>query len=203
MNLPQKIRAKYFVHDPSTIDLPAFIPIFQRWIQESKLEGLLIDVADYSHVQNGPGILLIGHEADYAMDMADGRPGMIYNRKREWEDVETSEYALQNRLRVVLRSVLIACQVAEQDPDLSDKVSFRTGELELTFLDRLNTPNQTEQFEAIKGEIRAVVAPLYGHRETTIEMKYDDQRRPLTVRVHITDAPNVSTLLEHLEPVTA
>lgn len=202
MNLPQKIRAKYFVQDPSTIDLPVFIPIFQRWIQESKLEGLLIDVADYSHVQNGPGILLIGHEADYALDMADGRPGMIYNRKREWVDVESNEYTLQNRLRTVLQSILIACQTAKQDPDLSG-VTFRTDELELTFLDRLNASNQIEKFEAIKGEIQTVLGQLYGDRETTIDMKYEDQRRPLTVRVQISNAPSLSTLLEQSEPIPA
>ena len=89
MTIPQRIKVKYFVQEPAAVDLPAFIPVFHHWIQEHRVEGLLIDVADYKHMQNGPGIVLIGHEADYALDLAGGRPGLIYDRKRQWEAAAT------------------------------------------------------------------------------------------------------------------
>ena len=37
-----------------SIDLTQAIPVFHRWIQEQALPGLLIDVADYRHVPEGP-----------------------------------------------------------------------------------------------------------------------------------------------------
>ena len=67
--LAQQLSVKIFAHDPAAVQPAAFIPIFHRWIQESRLaDRLLIDVADYRHVANGPGVLLIGHEAHYALD---------------------------------------------------------------------------------------------------------------------------------------
>src|SRR5205807_2486817 len=62
-------------------DLDPVIPIFHSWIQNQPFGELLIDVADYRHVHHGPGIVLIGHEADYSLDQTDGRLGLRYNRK--------------------------------------------------------------------------------------------------------------------------
>src|ERR671925_120500 len=114
MDAPHRIKVKYFVQDPAAIDLPAFAPIFQRWIQEHRVEGLLLDVADYKHVQDGPGIVLIGHEADYSLDLSGGRPGLVYDYKRGWD----ATASLQERLRIVLRGALAGCQALEADPAL-------------------------------------------------------------------------------------
>ena len=45
-------------------------------------DHLLIDVADYEHVPNGPGTVLVSHEANIHLDLADGRPGLLYIRKQ-------------------------------------------------------------------------------------------------------------------------
>jgi len=79
MTMPHRIKIKYFVQEPENVDLPAFVPLFHRWIQNQSGDDLLIDVADYKHVPNGPGVLLMGHQADYALDMSQGRPGLIYS----------------------------------------------------------------------------------------------------------------------------
>ena len=49
-----------------------FAAVLNSWIQKQRLEELLIDVADYLHVHNGPGIMLTGHEADYSLDKRAG-----------------------------------------------------------------------------------------------------------------------------------
>jgi hypothetical protein len=43
------------VNDAEKIDLEAVIPVFHRWIQEQIFDELLLDVANYSHVPDGPG----------------------------------------------------------------------------------------------------------------------------------------------------
>ena len=59
-----------------------FVPVFHRLIQADALPGhLLIDVADYAHVPNGPGTLLVAREANVHMDRSDGRLAMAYVRK--------------------------------------------------------------------------------------------------------------------------
>ena len=77
----QHIHIKLFVEHPEAIALTDAIAVFHRWIQTSAVPGLLIDVADYSHVVNGPGVVLIGHESYYSLDVSKGRLGLLYQRK--------------------------------------------------------------------------------------------------------------------------
>ena len=67
---PLRIAIKLFVApDPTVpVDLEPFTPLFHEFIQKASVPGLLIDVADYAHVPNGPGIILIGNEVDYGID---------------------------------------------------------------------------------------------------------------------------------------
>src|SRR5581483_9682562 len=77
-----KINVKFFVETGNDIPLNSFIPVFHRWIQEDLLEGMLVDVAEYTHVYQGPGVLLIAHEANYSLDETDGKRGFLYAQKR-------------------------------------------------------------------------------------------------------------------------
>ncbi len=77
-----KIGLKFFFSTPATKPLADYIPVFHGWIQGQRLPGhLLIDVHDYSHVQHGPGILLVAHEANLSVDEAEGRRGLVSLRK--------------------------------------------------------------------------------------------------------------------------
>ena len=77
----QHLNVKLLLENSQDLDLDAIVNIFHGWIQEQLCEELLLDVADYRHVHHGPGVVLIGHEADYAIDNTDGRWGIRYNRK--------------------------------------------------------------------------------------------------------------------------
>ena len=63
-----KFGIKFFAADGEGIDILKLSPVYHRWIQQNALEDLLIDVADYSHVPAGPGVMLIAHEGNYALD---------------------------------------------------------------------------------------------------------------------------------------
>ncbi len=80
---------------------------------------MLIDVADYKHVQDGPGILIIGHEGDYALDQENGRSGLLYTRKREWPTPDFKE-----RLQLVISLAVQAAQILAADETLN--LNFRT-----------------------------------------------------------------------------
>ncbi|MEM8862021.1 MAG: hypothetical protein AAGD96_27190, partial [Chloroflexota bacterium] len=106
--LPNKIQIKIFTQN--TVDLKAIIPIFHSWIQDNLLDGLPLDVADYRHVPNGPGILLMGHEGEYALDLAQGRPGITYAHKRDWPEMANT---LEARIDWVLARVQKAAALLE------------------------------------------------------------------------------------------
>ena len=129
----QRIGVKLFCSTEDSIDLVELIPIFHRWIQAAAVDDMLIDVADYSHVPDGPGILLVGHEGIYAMDETDGRRGMAYYFRRPEAE------GLTERLLIAAHRVLAACRRLEAEPELGGKLTFDTGELEL-FVNDLGAP---------------------------------------------------------------
>src|ERR1700689_1480437 len=68
-----KLLAKDWEKINDQIDLEPLIPIFHSWIEGKIFEELLLDVADYRHVPEGPGVVLIGLQADYGGDKTVGR----------------------------------------------------------------------------------------------------------------------------------
>lgn len=193
MDAPRRIKVKYFVQEPAAVDLPAFTPIFHRWIQEEQVEGLPLDVADYAHVVDGPGILLVGHEADYSMDMAGGRPGLVYDHKRDW-----ASDSLPDRLRTVFGRALKGCQLVESEEALGGRVRFAPGEAELSFVDRLRTPNQPGVYDGLVAEVHAVLDELYGPGAYTVTRTSEDERRLLTIHIRANATPPLVDLAERL-----
>ncbi len=150
----EHVNVKVFARQGDAFDPAGLIPVFQRWIRESACPELTIDVADYRHVWNGPGILLIGHEANYSYDFGDGRPGLLYNRK------SSVGGRFRDKLLLAYRSALRACVLLEDDPELDPKPRFDAGRFEVIVNDRLLAPNVEETKIVLKREIEAAFAPL-------------------------------------------
>src|SRR5688572_7795266 len=72
----QKLNVKLFVEQPNAIPLADFIEIFHSWIQAT--DGVYHDVADYSHMQAGPGIVLVAHDAHVSIDESGNRRGLVF-----------------------------------------------------------------------------------------------------------------------------
>jgi hypothetical protein len=126
MQSPSRLSIKLFAENPAGISPETFVPIFQRWIQENAVEGLLIDVADYKHVFHGPGVILIGHDGDYAYDLEAGNAGLLYTLKQPLDTLEDS-------LQTALRRVLSAAETLQADvPNLN--LSLQT--LQIKLIDR-------------------------------------------------------------------
>lgn len=200
MDAPHRIKVKYFVQDPAALDLAPFTPIFHRWIQEKKVEGMLLDVADYKHVPDGPGIVLIGHEADYGLDLQGGRPGLLYDRKREWGQESAPLPSLQDRLNLVFRGALAGCQALEAESELAGRIRFALDEAELTFVDRLRTPNKPEVFAELTPVLHTVLDALYGLGNYTLSQASTDPRRALTIHIQTRpEGATISSLLARLQ----
>jgi hypothetical protein len=81
---PQKLELKSYLTPESArlLDAETPIPVLHQWIKQRARPELMIDVASYQPVPQGPGVVLIGHGADYVFDEGEGRPGLLHNRKR-------------------------------------------------------------------------------------------------------------------------
>ncbi len=132
-----KLDLKVLASSESAAEPEEFIPVFHRWITERVLPELLIDVADYSHVHEGPGVLLVGHDAIYAYDQSLGEPGLLYSRRRETSPETTGIRTLDQRLESLLLCAFRACDQIEAEPRLNGRVTFDRHRIELRVNDRL------------------------------------------------------------------
>lgn len=183
-----RIQVKAFVEDASRIELSALIPVFHRWIQTDALDEMLIDVGNYEHVPEGPGILLVAHEADYALDVSGGAPGLLYTRKRDLPG------SIGEAVELSLRSLFKAVSLLEEEPSLGGTYRFRTGQLEIRFLDRLQVPNRPESVEVVREDVERVLKSLYGVDTVALDVIADDARLPFAVRVTLPTNPEASVL---------
>ena len=162
----QHVNIKIYVDGDMTVDPERFIEVFHRWIAQSSLDELLIDVADYRHVPRGPGVVLIGHEADYSMENIGGRFGLRYNRKAALEGTN------QDRFSQALRSAANACRMLEADFELK----FSRQQFELFINDRALAPNTPETFAAVKPELDSFLKQVLGHDAMSLEHQSDPRR---------------------------
>ena len=196
-----KYDLKLFVDDNSEPSLAALIPVFHRWIRTHALADLLIDVADYRHVPNGPGVILIGHDAHYGMDSAvGGWPGFLYSRRRETGNSRQNIRSVPQRLQSVFRDTLTACRFLAAEPALPAALQFRTDRLLLRVNDRLHAPNTDDGFATLRAHLEPFLQQLY--TGSTVKMEHlSDPQSPLTIRIRTAHAPTLDTLLERLDDI--
>ena len=173
-----RVGAKLYAENPGAVDLPAYIPLFHGWIQSGGLDGVPIDVVDYAHVPDGPGVILIGHEADRSLDLGEGRPGVVYQRKRDGEG------SLEERLAAAIEAADRMADAIEADP-AAGGVRFGRDEILLRINDRLNAPNDDAALGALRPAIEAALAAVRPGRQATVERVADDPRGPLRARVRL------------------
>ena len=153
-----RVDVKLFTAPGKSVEPKALIPVFHGFIQRSAIKDeVLIDVADYSHVIDGPGVMLIGHEGQYGFDRNKGRDGLLYSQRRAKVD-DTFAAALRYGVLHVLR----AASLLEQEDALKGKLEFSASELLVRVNDRLRAPSSAETWKRLEGEARSVLGSLLG-----------------------------------------
>ena len=148
------------------------VPLFHRWIQTNAIPGhLLVDVADYDHVPEGPGVLLVAHEGNLGMDLIGGTLGLLYYRKQPLDG------DLAARLRACATIALHACRLLEQEKSLGGRLRFNAGVLEIFANDRLRAPNEPATYEAFQPALDGLLHTLYGDAKCTIAKPSDKRSR--------------------------
>ena len=152
----QHVNIKIFARKPAPSGLAGAIPVFHRWIQNGACPELLIDVADYRHVPAGPGVVLVGHEANYSLDCAFNRLGLLYNRKGVLAG------SFEDKLVQAYGAAAAACRRLEEEPEFSGSLGFDTGDFEIVVNDRLLAPNAEDTWTRLEPELNRFVNGLSG-----------------------------------------
>ncbi|HEY3305959.1 MAG TPA: hypothetical protein VGL70_20740 [Candidatus Binatia bacterium] len=185
----QKINVKIFIADPSPIQAESFIEIFNSWIQDS--DGEYYDLADYSHVPAGTGILLVAHEANVGIDNSDNRWGLLYSRK------QPAVGSNREKLQAAFMTALEYCRRIELEPLLQGRVRFRGDEANVLVNDRLLAPNTEDTFAAIRPDVEALARVLYAGSDFSLEREPDSRRR-FGLHMKAADPFDVGTLIKNM-----
>ncbi len=185
----QKLGVKFFVDPCSDMPLTQFIDVFHGWIQAT--DGVYHDVADYSHMQTGPGIVLIADNANVGIDESENRRGLLFNQKRRLSGSN------QERLRSVVAAALESCRKLEAEPALRGRLRFSGNESVIWVNDRLAGTNTENSFQELKSEIEPFAKQFYGDGEIRFEHEGDPRKR-LHVRIKTSGRLDVNALLRNL-----
>jgi hypothetical protein len=173
MSNVEHVNVKVFAREPAHVNWPDLIPVYHRWIQQQVFPEMLpIDVADYSHVPAGPGIMLIGHHADVSLDNRQNRLGILYNRKT------VTGASFEDKLRHSYEHAIAAARRLEQEPEFSGRISFDDSDVEVFVADRILAPN----IESTWNELRGSIAAFFG---TGASLEWNGPGREL-FRVRVT-----------------
>lgn len=144
--------------DGARAEVPSsdLILFFHRLIQEGLPGETYIDVTDYSHVTNGPGVMLICHEAHYSMDRSDGRLGLRCATKRG------ASGDIAERIRWVINKALRIAAAMEGHEVLGGRLRFDTSSATLSIEDRLQAPNNEETFASVAPALAEVITAGWG-----------------------------------------
>jgi hypothetical protein len=186
----QKLNVKFFVEQPHAVPLSDFIEIFHRWIQAT--DGIYHDVADYGHMQAGPGVVLVASDSNVSIDETENRRGLLFNQKSHLPGSN------QERLRKVFRAALENCCKLEEEPALRGKLRFSANEVVISVNDRLAAPNTQESYEELKADIESMAKQIYG--DASLEFEHEtDPRKRLNVRLKALTAVDLQELLNNLQ----
>ena len=177
---------KIYAADPA-LDDQVFVPIFHDWIRDRAFDDLvLFDVADYALVPDGPGIVLVTHEAHFALDRSDGRFGLLVQRR-----VPGDGDAPANLARTIRHGMQVADRLA-RDPRVAGKLVFDTSAIRVEANDRLRAPNTEAGYEEFARVVRAAVSLALEGADSEVTRVSNDPRDRLAVDVRIAAAGGTS-----------
>lgn len=181
MNL-QHVRVKFFVDGDLNVGLQDIINTFHDWVAEQSMDEMMIDVADYRHVPNGPSVVMVGLKADFALDETGGRPGLMYSRKSELDGSN------EDRILEALKAATEACARLEA---AFDGLTFSRQEFELTINDRALAPNTAENAAELTTILGGVLQSSCGASDFESDTSRE-ARQLLGANVKLTSALNIA-----------
>lgn len=198
MQQPQRIGIRFDIRHPAAVDLDRVIPVFHRWIQNQELDAMMIDVADYKHVQEGPGVIMLGHTDDFGIDngIAHGShaQGFYYVRKHaRMSDIQP----LPVRLQEMWVSALQTARLLEQEADL--EVEIDPTRIQLTIQDRLAYPFTMEALALVRDELGQFFAGAFGTDAVSLSHREPDPRYPMTWQIEVDGEVSLADLLASLD----
>ena len=170
-----KFGIKLFLMNADSYSSKKFISTFHKWIQNKSIPNhLLIDVADYSHIVDGPGIMLIAHEGQFSLDQENKQPGMMYMRKAAFDGTFIECF------NFVFASVQHASNLLVTSSD--DTLEFSKKSIRFIANDRRLVENNIKNKELYKDKISKIIKDKFPNNSWEYSaISNEDERLAFTV----------------------
>lgn len=165
----QNIQWKLHLDEKTVGDHHDWFKVFGTWIPDSP--EVFVDVADYSHVTDGPVIFLSGHNEAYTLDKTTGRHGLLYERRQPAEGTNPE------KLHASFKTLLAHAARVEGDATFKVKPKFLAGDVKFIVNNRAIAPNTDATLAALKPELDALLSKAYGADGYTLEREQDARQR--------------------------
>jgi hypothetical protein len=187
----QQLHIKFAARDRGGFDLETLTPVFHRWIRERRLpHRLLIDVADYRHVEDGPGVFIVADECHVGVDL-EGGLGVFYSRKRDQPGDVTG------KLREAFFDVATVCALLAEEPTVA--LEILPGQVEIRVVSRLSLDNSSEAFTAFQTPLVSFLKETYGVAAVRAS-HIPDPGEPFACRAVIDAPPALAAIVDRLTP---
>ncbi len=183
---PQRLALRLSLVTPIA-DLEPAIGVFHRCLQRGWLEGALLDVADYRHVPQGPGVMLVGHDVDLGLE----HEALVLVRKRSAGDDAAAQ------LSDLLRMAAVAVSAFAYDGTLDVDVDL--GRPTVTLLDRALAADLGDAaVEALAAAVAPALDAAYGTAPDVAAIATDDPRHAPALRADVGGDVSAADLVERL-----
>jgi hypothetical protein len=165
----QHLIVKIPVAGPLGIDPAKVVDVFHKWVAAQAIAGVvLIDVAELLHVPDGPGVVAVGVEADFALDHTGGIWGVLSRRKDLLPGTNAS------RVEQAFEAAGQAAVWLEEA--FAGSLKFSRTQFELIVNDRGIAPNTPETYAQGIPEIEQALKSLLDNGGFTLE-RHDREPR--------------------------
>lgn len=183
----QHLVAKLHVDGPLGLDPANVVDVFHQWVAGQTIPGVvLIDVAELLHVPNGPGVVAVGVEADYALDHTDGIWGVLHRRKNVLTGTNTDRVA-----EALESAAQTAAKLQEAFPGA---LKLSRTDFELIVNDRGIAPNTPETYAVAVPEIESALRTVLGHGDFKLTRHDREPRQRFGVTVKSAKPVDFATL---------
>ena len=172
----KKFGVKLYLNTNGSFDSKDYIPVFHTWIQQKVVDDhLLIDVADYSHIADGPGVMLISHEGHISLDQENLQPGIMYMRKTDMAGSFKERFI--KVLSIITKAANRLC-----DNNINKEIDFVKHSLRFITNDRRVAKNTVENQKLYQDAVQEALENKYPGKTWNIDnFASENERLAFTV----------------------
>ena len=167
----QRINVKLLAGAPRDFSVDSFLAIFGRWRNDAENPAAWFDLADYAHMPKGAGVVLVGKQGNFSIDLGDPGPGLLYCGKKDYSG------SVEQRITETFERCLALVKPLLGEPEYPAELKIQPGSWELAINDRLDAPNTATTDENLRPGISAALDTVFGPGAYAIEREPDPQKR--------------------------